>query len=174
MIGTETLDEIVERIEEYFHPEKIILFGSYARGEATEDSDVDLLIVAETDLPPRERFPAARRLLSDIPASFDLILKTPEEYRRRRSVVNHIVYFADKYGKVIYERRDASDKRLVQLAAPKCPELSRLADQVDALTDHAIQSRYPGDWDSIDRIEMNEMTDLAKQFADILLPKLRG
>jgi predicted nucleotidyltransferase len=102
VIVTETLDEIVERIKERFHPEKIILFGSYARGEATEDSDIDLLIVAETDLLPRERFPAVRRLLSDIPASFDVILKTPEEYRRRRSVVNHIVYFADKYGKVLY------------------------------------------------------------------------
>ncbi|MBI5119090.1 nucleotidyltransferase domain-containing protein [Candidatus Poribacteria bacterium] len=110
MIVTETLDKIVERIKERFHPEKIILFGSYAQGEATEDSDIDLLIVAETDLLPRERYPAVRRLLSDIPASFDVILKTPEEYRRRRSVVNHIVYFADKYGKVLYERGDASDR----------------------------------------------------------------
>ena len=104
MIRAETIQELVGRIVARFHPEKIILFGSYASGEPTEDSDVDLLIVAEMDLPPRDRFPAVRRLLNDYPVAFDLILETPEEYRRRRSVVNHIVYFADKYGKVIYER----------------------------------------------------------------------
>ncbi len=104
MVGAEKIQEIVDRIVERFHPEKIILFGSYASGDATEDSDMDLLIVAETDLPPREQFPAVRRVLNDYPVAFDIVIETPEEYRRRRSVVNHIVYFADKYGKVVYER----------------------------------------------------------------------
>lgn len=104
MIGTSVLEEIVERIVEEFSPEKIILFGSYARGEATEDSDVDLLVVAATDLPQHERFPAVRRLLADFPVAFDIVVKTPREYRSRRTVVNHIVYFAEKYGKVVYER----------------------------------------------------------------------
>jgi len=45
-----------------------------------------------------------RRLVADYPASFDIIVKTPDEYARRRSVVNHIVYFADKSRKVLYER----------------------------------------------------------------------
>ena len=98
------LKEVLERIKTQFQPEKIVLFGSHASDSATKESDVDLLIVADTDLPPRERFPAVSRLLGDYPASFDVILKTPEEYRRFRSVVNHIVYFADKYGKVVYER----------------------------------------------------------------------
>ncbi len=104
MISADTLNEIVERIKKSFKPEKIILFGSYATGHAKEGSDIDLLIVAETDLPAKERFPAVSRLLGDYPAAFDVILKTPEEYQRTRSVVNHIVYFADKYGKVVYER----------------------------------------------------------------------
>ena len=80
----------------------IILFGSLAREEPHQD--VDLLVVADTDLPQRERFPAVRRLLADYPVGFDIIVKTPKEYRRWRSVVNHIVYFAEKYGKVLYER----------------------------------------------------------------------
>jgi uncharacterized protein len=104
MISPDTLKEIVERLKKSFEPEKIILFGSYATGKAEEASDIDLLIVAETDLPAKERFPVVSRLLGDYPAAFDVILKTPEEYRRTRSVVNHIVYFADKYGKVVYER----------------------------------------------------------------------
>jgi len=98
------IDAIVLRIAEHFDPEKIILFGSYARGDATEQSDIDLLVVAQTDLPPRERFRAIRRLLADYPVAFDVYLKTPEEFDRWRSVVNHVVYFADKYGKVVYER----------------------------------------------------------------------
>jgi HEPN domain-containing protein len=65
-------------------------------------------------------------------------------------------------------------KRLVQLAAPKCPELLHFVDDVDTLTDHAIQSRYPGDWQSIDRTEMQEIVLLAREVGDLLLPKLRG
>ena len=82
MIGTATLEEVIGRLVERFDPEKIILFGSYARGEATDDSDVDLLIVADTGLPPGERFPAARRALADVPAGFDLIVRTRQEYER--------------------------------------------------------------------------------------------
>ena len=104
MISPDTLKEIVERLKKSFKPEKIILFGSYATGKSEEESDIDLLIVAETDLPAKERFCVVSRLLGDYPAAFDVILKTPEEYQRTRSVVNHIVYFADKYGKVVYER----------------------------------------------------------------------
>ena len=101
------MNDVIGRIKHRFHPEKIILFGSYATGEPTEDSDIDLLIVADTDLPVRERFSVVSKLLGDFPAAFDVILKTPEEYERTKSVVNHIVYFADKYGKVVYERSNA-------------------------------------------------------------------
>jgi predicted nucleotidyltransferase len=104
MIAPGLIAQVVERIRERFNPEKIILFGSHARGEPREDSDIDLLIVAKTRLPARERFPAVRQALADFPAAFDLILKTPQEYRRWRRVLNTIVYFADRYGKVLYER----------------------------------------------------------------------
>ncbi|MBM3299875.1 MAG: nucleotidyltransferase domain-containing protein [Deltaproteobacteria bacterium] len=104
MIDEDTLAQIIDRIQGWFHPEKIILFGSHVTGRATEESDVDLLIVAETDLPAKEKFPVVSRLLAEYPVAFDIIVKTPGEYERCRSVVNHIVYFADKYGKVVYER----------------------------------------------------------------------
>ena len=113
MIDQKQIDEITERIARQLGPEKIILFGSYANGDAREDSDVDLLVVAETDLPLRDRFPTARRLLADFPAAFDVFWKTPEEYRRWRTVVNHVVYFAEKYGKVVYERQDARSSAAV-------------------------------------------------------------
>jgi hypothetical protein len=51
----ETLTAAVEKIVASLHPQKIILFGSYAYGHPTPDSDVDLLVIMETDKPPRER-----------------------------------------------------------------------------------------------------------------------
>ena len=104
MVAISEIEECGRRIGREFEAERIILFGSYARGTVTEDSDVDLLVVADTDLPPRERYAAVRRLVADVPVSFDIVVKTPEEYARWRSVVNHIVYFADKYGRILYER----------------------------------------------------------------------
>lgn len=104
MLSMKQIEEISERIEREFDPERIVLFGSYARGDATNDSDVDLLVVASTSLSAPERYCAVRPLLADYPAGFDIVMKTPEEYARWKNVVNSIVYFADKYGKVIYER----------------------------------------------------------------------
>lgn len=107
MVAMNKIEEFGRQIGVQFHALKVILFGSYAEGAAKEDSDIDLLVVADTNLPERQRYGAVRRLLADVPASFDIIVKTPEEYERWRSVVNHIVYFADRYGKVLYERRNS-------------------------------------------------------------------
>ncbi len=107
MVAIGEIEAFGRQIGSKFSAEKVILFGSYAEGTAAEDSDVDLLVVAETDLPQRQRYGAVRRLVADVPASFDIIFKTPDEYGRWRTVVNHIVYFADKYGRVIYEREQS-------------------------------------------------------------------
>jgi len=104
MVAMNEIEEFGRRIGQEFGAEKVILFGSYAQGTATRDSDVDLLVVARTNLPAGARYGAVRRLLGDYPAGFDIIVKTPAEYVRWRTVVNHIVYFADKYGKVLYEQ----------------------------------------------------------------------
>jgi predicted nucleotidyltransferase len=104
MVTMSQIEELAQRIGREFHPERIVLFGSYARGPVTGDSDIDLLVVAQTSLPANKRYAAVRRLMADVPGAFDIVVKTPDEYNRWRSVVNDIVYFADKYGKVIYER----------------------------------------------------------------------
>ena len=103
MMTMNQIEESGRRIGREFHAHRVVLFGSYAGGTPTDDSDVDLLVVAETDLPPRKRYGAVRRLVADCPAAFDIIVKTPEEYARSRSVVNTIVYFAEKSGRVLYE-----------------------------------------------------------------------
>ena len=104
MVTMNQIEELARRIGREFHADRVVLFGSYARGVATDDSDVDLLVVAETSLPPRKRYAAVRRLLADYPAAFDIIVKTPGEYARWRSVVNTVVHFAEQSGRVLYER----------------------------------------------------------------------
>ena len=98
------IEDYGRRIGSQFGAERVILFGSYAQGTQSADSDIDLLVVADTNLSPTERYCAVRRILADIPCSFDIVVRTPDEYSRWRSVVNNIVYFADKYGKIVYER----------------------------------------------------------------------
>jgi len=63
-------------------------------------------------------------------------------------------------------------RRLIQLAEPFAPELSRLSDASDTLTIHGVETRYPGDWRQIETPEMNEVVKLSRQFGDILLAKL--
>ena len=104
MLEQQNINSIVQRLKTQLNPVKVILFGSYASGTPREDSDMDLLIVADTDLPPVERFALVSRMLADFPVAFDIIVKTPEEYSRWRNIVNDIVYFADKYGQVLYEQ----------------------------------------------------------------------
>jgi predicted nucleotidyltransferase len=104
MLDKNEIEKIVELLKERFNPEKIILFGSQARGTADKDSDIDLLIVAETDIPRSERYPEVCRTLREFHYAFDAFLNTPEEYNRWRRILNNIIYFADKYGVIIYQR----------------------------------------------------------------------
>ena len=103
MVTMNQIEELAQRIGRELDADRIVLFGSYAHGVPTDDSDIDLLVVAEMFLPPRQRYGAVRRLVADFPAAFDIIVKTPDEYARSKSVVNSIVYFAEKSGRILYE-----------------------------------------------------------------------
>ncbi len=97
------IEEMVERIVKRFHPHKIILFGSHARGSATPDSDVDLLIVMPVVGSKRRQATQIDAALSDRWLPVDLIVVTPEEFAAYKNVVGHILYPAVREGKVLYE-----------------------------------------------------------------------
>ncbi len=96
------LQEIVRRISEVLHPEKIILFGSRARGEAHPDSDYDLLIVYDGPLSKRDVKLAVRRLFSLPGFSMDLFVLSPDEYERQKNVVSTVGRVAFMEGLVCY------------------------------------------------------------------------
>ena len=96
------IDQLRDRIAEAMHPEKIFLFGSYAEGKATEDSDVDLLVVMESELPPHSRNIAVKRLFPLRKFPLDAFVYTPDEFLRYKDVPGTIVYSATHDGKLIY------------------------------------------------------------------------
>lgn len=96
--------QMVEQIAARFHPRRVILFGSQATGKGTEESDVDFLVVSDDGVASREQALAIRKSLAAFPVACDIIVKNNRDYQRFRKVVNHIVYLADRYGKVVYAR----------------------------------------------------------------------
>ena len=98
------IDEVVRAIVERFAPERIILFGSWARGDAGPDSDVDLLVEMESELSPPERAIALRRALVPRTWALDLLVWTPAEAARMRRVFGSLAETIDREGRVLYER----------------------------------------------------------------------
>lgn len=98
------IDEMVERIVREFNPEKIILFGSQARGDATDGSDVDLLVVMPDETDRRKTAAAVRRELADLLVSKDIVVTTPDEIHRRGNLVGTVLRPALREGWVLYER----------------------------------------------------------------------
>jgi predicted nucleotidyltransferase len=80
------LQRIGKKIKQEYHAERVILFGSYARGDATEDSDVDLLVVARTKERFFERMASVRRLIRNLRDGLPVspIVLTPGELEKRR------------------------------------------------------------------------------------------
>jgi predicted nucleotidyltransferase len=103
--------EMVNRIVEHCDPERIILFGSHARGEAGPDSDVDLLVVMPVQGSKREKQLEIRTLLRGIRLAKDIVVSRPEDFDWRKDIVGTIEYPANKDGKVLYARDRESNHR---------------------------------------------------------------
>lgn len=97
------IEEMVRRIAARFDPAKVILFGSHARGDAGPDSDVDLLVVAESS-DPEGLAVEIHVALSGLGLPKDIAVVSPEEFERHRDLVGTIVYPAAHEGKILYER----------------------------------------------------------------------
>ncbi|MBF0428596.1 MAG: nucleotidyltransferase domain-containing protein [Magnetococcales bacterium] len=108
MTITETdLTAMVRSIVAAVQPEQVILFGSLARCETTEESDIDLLIVEQEGFTGRSRWrelQTIRQAISDFRISKDILLYSREEVTRWRDSLNHVVGHALREGRLLYER----------------------------------------------------------------------
>lgn len=95
---------MVTRIADRFQPERIILFGSHARGDAGPDSDVDLLVVMPVRGSIREMRIAIGATLGHYGVPIDVLVTTPEQFARRRSIPGTIERPAFLEGVVLHER----------------------------------------------------------------------
>ncbi len=98
----DTLNEIIRRIVEAAQPERIILFGSAARGEVGPHSDVDLLIVKDA---PNLRKLTARiyRRLYGVGTAVDIVMATPRDVERYKDSHALVIRPALQEGRVVYE-----------------------------------------------------------------------
>jgi predicted nucleotidyltransferase len=101
MIDQSLLDEIVSRLQKV-KPTKMYLFGSQAMGNATDDSDIDILLVKDTVTSNIKEINAARKLLRGLGKSFDIIVTSQEEFDFYRNQVNSVHHAAVNFGKIIY------------------------------------------------------------------------
>ena len=88
------------------HPEKVILFGSYAYGTPSDHSDVDLLVILETDARPADRYLAVSRLIRPRPFPLDILVKTPDEITQALAKGDGFIREIVTQGRVLYARSD--------------------------------------------------------------------
>ncbi len=112
MITQEKIEEIVRRIVDNCKPEKVILFGSYAYGRPTKDSDLDLLVVVQSSSLPRyKRAREIRKYLwgiTDTPK--DILVYTQEEINDWARVEEAFITSIVTKGKALYENKERVDK----------------------------------------------------------------
>ncbi len=96
--------EVARRIQETFQPEKVILFGSYALGTAGPDSDLDLLVVMESDERPAARSARVSRACRPPFVAADILVRTSAELAYRLQIGDSFFKEIVKNGRVLYER----------------------------------------------------------------------
>ncbi len=100
---TESLKEVVVRLVDGFRPQRIILFGSRARGTADARSDVDLLVIFSSVDDRRAITVAMDRALRGLKLARDIVVMTSEEFERERHIPGTIARPASQEGKVLYD-----------------------------------------------------------------------
>jgi predicted nucleotidyltransferase len=100
----EALPEAVARLAAELNPEQVILFGSHAYGTPTPDSDVDLLVILDTDASATERYLAVSRLLYPRPFPADILVRTPAEIEKALNANDFFIREIVSQGRVLYER----------------------------------------------------------------------
>jgi len=104
MIPKETINQVVSKLAKATTPCKIILFGSYARNEATPDSDLDLLVIIKSQSVNKAKEMARlRHIVGHVGIGVDILVYSQQEVEKRGHIPSSALYYALKEGKILYE-----------------------------------------------------------------------
>ena len=102
MMFQDKIDTVIERITSKYDPKAIIVFGSVAESTSTEDSDLDIAVILESDLSEHDRNVDVRVCIGPIGVALDLLVFTPEEVESNRADRNSIISEILSTGKIVY------------------------------------------------------------------------
>jgi len=102
-ISDKVLENMIEKIRSVAGPERIILFGSAARGTMTTDSDMDLLVIKKHLKDQRSEAVRIRKALAEFRIPVDIIVMSVERFEETKNIIGGIAYPAHKYGRILYE-----------------------------------------------------------------------
>jgi predicted nucleotidyltransferase len=107
MISEKTIMEAAKRLVDNFHPERIILFGSYARGTADEHSDVDFLVITQAAKKGNRHKMMAEMdgALRGLSIATDIVVTTPDEFEEDKQIPGTVARYVSKEGRLLYERK---------------------------------------------------------------------
>jgi len=111
MISDTQIEQVAVQLGDAANASQVILFGSYARGEATDRSDVDLMVVADTDLPPHKRAVALYKQFRPYPFGMDIVVYTPQEVQEQKKSDLTFVSTVLREGRTFYERTASRRRR---------------------------------------------------------------
>ena len=103
-IDDQLIQEITQTIVERFHPRRIVLFGSHARGDAGPESDLDLMVEMESKEPPFSRAVAVSQAFPWRDWPLDVFVFTPDEIQQNRDLIGDLIYTIEHEGKTLYAR----------------------------------------------------------------------
>jgi predicted nucleotidyltransferase len=102
MISQEQINNVVDIIVKNVHPDQVILFGSYAAGSPSPDSDLDILVVKDMNLPSHQRSPQIKKYLRGLKIPIDLVVCTKGELEKWRGIKSTFANEILKRGRVVY------------------------------------------------------------------------
>jgi predicted nucleotidyltransferase len=103
MLSEKTIQQAVKRIVQTIQPNKVILFGSYARGDSTPDSDLDLMVILPGHPDKVAEMIRLRQTIGAVGTGVDVLVFSEDEALRRGQVPGTVVYWANNEGKVLYD-----------------------------------------------------------------------
>ena len=102
MVGFNEIENVARKIGQQIHAKAVILFGSYARNQPGKHSDVDLLVIAESDLPRHKRSRELHLMFKPYPFPMDILVYTPKEVEQEREFELSFISTVLREGKKLY------------------------------------------------------------------------